>query len=225
MTLNISVVSHAHDPQAAPDVEDVQSRLKAKGLYPYAVDGVYGDHSRAGTIRYQKLEDIKPVDGIIGPVTWARLSASSPTRTASSEARRVADLAYRLVTTGIDGTRPRYVFGAEVSMHDPSPDRLDCSELVQWAVTQVDGHTWVDGSRAQYDACHHISLNEAFHTPGALLFSTSNGRASGIHHVAFSMGDNKRTAEARSTARGCGSWDMHDGRFQLAGKIPVLRYA
>ena len=223
MTLNISVVQHSRDPQPAPDVEDVQSRLKRKGLYSGAMDGIYGDLSRRGVIRFQTLEGLTK-DGIVGRATWGRLVSSDPTRPATTEARRFADLAYRLATSGIDGTRPRYVFGAEVSMRDPSPDRLDCSELVQWAVTQVDGHTWVDGSANQWRACTRVSLATAKRTKGALVFSSSNGRVSGIHHVAVSMG-NGMTAEARSSARGCGSWDINDGRFNMAGLIPALRYA
>jgi hypothetical protein len=223
MTLSISVVSHAHDPQPFPDVHYVQTVLKRKGLYPYTVDGVFGDHSRAGVVKFQTLCGIVR-DGIVGPDTYKRLAASDPTRTAVTEAVKAADLMYRLVTTGIDGTRPAYVFGAEVSMYDKSPDRLDCSEAVQWTVTQVDGNTWIDGSANQYRACRHISVAQAVKTKGALLFSTSNGYASGIHHVAMSMGDGK-TAEARSSSRGCGSWSATDGRFQLAGLVPVLRYS
>lgn len=223
MTLNISVVSHNHDPQAAPDVHGVQTILKRKGLYQFTVDGVYGDHSRAGVVKFQTQAGITR-DGIVGPDTYRRLVASDPTRPATSEASKMADLMYRVCAgDGIDGRRPIYDFGREVSMRDPSPDAWDCSEASQWSVTQVDGHTWIDGSANQFRACTRISVDRAIRTKGALLFSSSNGRASGVHHVAVSMGNGK-TAEARSTARGCGSWDAHDGRFNLAGLVPVLRY-
>lgn len=224
MSLNISVAQHAHDPQPFPDVHHVQSILKAKGLYPYAVDGIYGDHSRAGVVRFQRLEGLTP-DGIVGPITDAALVASIPTRPAVSEAAKMADLALRLVTTGIDGTPPRYVFGGEVTMTNPSPDALDCSELVQWAVTQIDGHTWVDGSGAQFGACRHVSVDTAIRTKGALLFISSNGRQSGVHHVAISLGNGK-TAEARSRYMipNCGSWSVTGRGFNLAGLVPVLAY-
>ena len=221
--LNISVVSHNHDPQSAPTVAAVQTILKRKGLYPYTVDGIFGDHSRAAVVKFQGLNGLVK-DGIVGPQTYARLVASDTTRSAVSDAAKMADLAYRLVTTGIDGTRPAYVFGAEVSMYDPSPDRLDCSELVQWAVTKVDGHTWVDGSAAQFGACKHISVADAIHTKGALLFASTNGAQSGVHHVAISRGDGT-TAEARSRymTPNCGSWPV-GSRFTLGGLIPVLSY-
>ena len=222
MTLNISVVQHSRDPQGWPDVHHVQNVLKAKGLYPYAVDGVYGDHSRAGVVKLQRQHGLDD-DGIVGPNTERVLDASNPLRPATIEASKFADLAYRLVTQGIDGTRPRYVFGAETSMTNPSPDALDCSELVQWAVTQIDGHTWIDGSANQYAGSRHISVATAIKTKGALLFISSNGLQSGIHHVAISMG-NGHTAEARSTAMGCGTWTAYN-RFNLAGLVPVIRYA
>lgn len=222
MTLNISVAVHNRDPQPSPDVHYVQNILHRKGLYDYAIDGIYGDKSRYGVVRFQAQAGLDK-DGIVGPLTYRKLAASDPIRPPRTDAARMADLFYRLVTQGIDGTRPVYGFGAEVSMHDPSPDRIDCSEGTQWSVTQVDGETWIDGSANQYRACTHISVQEAIHTKGALLFSSSNGLASGVHHVAVSMGDG-RTAEARSTAKGCGSWSATDGRFNLAGKIPVLRY-
>lgn len=222
MTLNISVVSHSHDPQPLPDVHYVQNVLKRKGLYPYLVDGIFGDKTRAGVVKFQKQNSLYP-DGIVGPATYKRLHDGDPVRPALTDAARMADLAYRLlVKDGLDGTRPRYVFGSEVSMRDASPDKLDCSEAVQWAVTQVDGNTWVDGSANQYGACHHITVDQARHIKGALVFSSSNGHQSGVHHVGVSLG-NGMTAEARSTARGCGSWPI-DSRFNLAGTIPLLKY-
>lgn len=223
MTLNISVAQNAHDPQPYPDVHYVQNVLKKKGLYPYTVDGIYGDKSRTGVIKFQSLHGLTK-DGIVGPNTIKVMQAGDPMRSATTEAAKMADIAYKLVVTGIDGTRPNYVFGAEVNMYDKSPDKIDCSELVQWAVTQVDGHTWVDGSANQYGSCRHISVAQALKTKGALLFVSSNGYQSGIHHVAISMGNGK-TAEARSRYMSpqCGSWDAA-GRFNLAGLVPVLRY-
>lgn len=223
MTLNISVVSHAHDPQDFPDVHYVQTVLARKGLYdPKKIDGIFGDISRGAVVNFQRLHGLSR-DGIVGPNTYKELHASDPARAARTEASRMADIMYRLCTEGFDGKRPIYSFGKEVSMRDASPDAIDCSEGTQWSVTQVDGDTWIDGSANQYRACKHISVAQAIKTKGALLFSSTNGLASGVHHVAVSMGNGK-TAEARSTAKGCGSWDAHDGRFNLGGLVPVLKY-
>lgn len=229
MTLNISVREHSHDPQDPPTVKDVQRRLQARGYYigKYGVDGHFGPDCDAATRKFQRMNALV-ADGVVGPKTWEKLRVSTtkaaPTTTRTS-ARVFADLAYRLVTHGIDGTRPAYVFGAEPSLKDPSPDRLDCSELVQWAVYQVTNDSWVDGSRYQYAACRHISVEQAIRTKGALLFLSGSGSPNGIHHVVISMG-NGMTAEARSryTTPQVGSWAAHGRGFQYGGLIPVLRY-
>lgn len=230
MTLNISTSQHSHDPQAAPCVKDVQRRLQARGYYigRYGVDGIFGPDCDTATRRFQRMNGLT-ADGVVGPNTWRKLQVSTstvtPATTPAKSSVTFADKAYRLVTTGIDGTRPAYVFGAEANLTDPSPDRIDCSELVQWAVYQITHDSWVDGSRYQYAACRHISVAEAIKTKGALLFQTGSGTPNGIHHVAVSMG-NGMTAEARSRymTPQVGSWNAHD-RFQYGGVVPVLRYA
>ena len=228
MTLNISRTQHSRDPQEPPTVKDVQRRLQARGYYigRSGVDGIFGPDCEYATKRFQKMNGLS-ADGIVGPNTWAKLKVSTTTVATSTPSRSsvtFADKAYRLVTQGIDGSRPAYVFGAEANLKDLSPDRIDCSELVQWAVYQITHDSWVDGSRYQYAACRHISVAQAIKTKGALLFRTGSGSPNGIHHVAVSMG-NGMTAEARSryTTPQVGSWSAHD-RFQYGGLIPVLRY-
>lgn len=240
MTFIISINEHSHDPQAAGapfTVKQVQSRLQTRGynIGQYGVDGKFGPDCDAATRRYQKMNGLY-VDGRVGPDTWKKLAVSTTTAsstTAPTSAKAFADHAYKLVTNGIDGSRPAYVFGAEANLKDASPDKIDCSELVQWAVYQQTHDSWVDGSRYQYAACKHISVDQALHTKGALLFVTNSGSPNGIHHVAVSMG-NGTTAEARSKyavagelssgkAQTVGSWKAA-GRFQYGGLVPVLRY-
>jgi cell wall-associated NlpC family hydrolase len=227
MTLNISKTQHNHDPQPEVSVRSVQNRLLARGFSvgPYGADGRYGDATEQSVRRFQnKYLGVNEVDGVVGPKTWGMLAKSTTAPTATS-ASKFADLAYRLVTQGIDGTRPVYRFGAEARLTDPSPDALDCSELVQWAVYQLTKNAWIDGSAAQYSgsAGHHISVTEGIRTKGALLFLSGSGSPNGIHHVVISMG-NGHTAEARSTKAGCGSWPATGRGFQYATKIPVLHY-
>lgn len=237
MTLNISLHLHNRDPQAEVSVKSVQRRLQARGysIGRYGVDGVFGSDCDYAVRRFQKMNGLV-VDGVVGPNTWKKLSVSTTTAaptTSATSAARFADHVYKLVTTGIDGSRPAYVFGAEANLRDASPDKIDCSELVQWGVYQQTGDSWVDGSRYQYSACKHITVSQALHIKGALLFVTGSGSPNGIHHVAVSMG-NGTTAEARSKyavsgelssgrAQTVGSWKAA-GRFQYAGLIPVLRY-
>ncbi len=228
MTLVISRTEHNHDPQDPPTVRDVQNRLLARGydVGPSGADGDFGIASEAAVRRFQKMNGLV-VDGRVGKNTWAKLMVSTTTVAAATPPKSsvtFADLAYRLVTQGIDGTRPAYVFGAEPSLRDPSPDRIDCSELVQWAVYQIIHDSWVDGSRYQYAACRHVTVDVAIKTKGALLFQSGSGSPNGIHHVAVSMG-NGMTAEARSRylTPQVGSWSAHS-RFQYGGMVPVLRY-
>lgn len=222
MTLNISRTEHNRDPQAAPDVQDVQAALISKGYScgSYGADGDFGADTNTAVVNYQRAHGLT-ADGIVGPNTWTSLKYVLPAAALSAVA--FADKAYALVTGGIDGTKPIYRFGAEVAnLAEPSPDALDCSELVQWAVYQITKNSWRDGSSNQAAGCRIISAVVAAKTKGALLFITSNGRTDGVHHVAISMG-NGRTAEARSTSSGVGSWPAPAG-FSFGGIIPILRY-
>jgi cell wall-associated NlpC family hydrolase len=121
-----------------------------------------------------------------------------------------------------------YVWGVEDSPDDADPHAFDCSELVQWAASQV-GVTVPDGSWIQYlYAQEHgttMSVDQALHTRGALLFSfssepTPGGARPTQAHVAISLGDGT-TIEARGKAYGVGSWDAGH-RFAYAATIPGL---
>jgi cell wall-associated NlpC family hydrolase len=119
-----------------------------------------------------------------------------------------------------------YVWGAEASVSDANPDAFDCSELVQWAAGRA-GAELPDGSWNQYLALEQqhatISVDQALHTPGALLFSFSSEPTAGAGrpsqaHVAISLGDG-RTIEAASPETGVG---IHQAghRFQYAAVVP-----
>jgi cell wall-associated NlpC family hydrolase len=121
-----------------------------------------------------------------------------------------------------------YVWGAEASAGDPNPKAFDCSELAQWAAARV-GITLPDGSWLQYlqlkDAGAVIPVDQAIHTPGALLFNfssepTAGGGRPGEAHVAISLGDGK-TIEARGVKYGVGSFEAAH-RFDFAAVLPGL---
>ncbi|MEV4312505.1 NlpC/P60 family protein [Actinocrispum sp. NPDC049592] len=121
----------------------------------------------------------------------------------------------------------RYVFGAETNLDDPNPGVFDCSELVEWASHQA-GVKMPDGAWNQYRhlAAEHstMSVEQAIHTPGALLFSFDRDPMTGkpgAAHVAISLGNGK-TIEAKGTQYGVGSWEANTRRFQYAGYMPEM---
>lgn len=56
-----------------PSVKILQKNLKQIGYYPYAVDGIYGNHTQAAVQKFQLHTGIK-ADGIAGAKTLAALS-------------------------------------------------------------------------------------------------------------------------------------------------------
>ena len=122
----------------------------------------------------------------------------------------------------------RYRFGVEADPSNPDPTVFDCSELVQWAAAR-NGVQVQDGSWLQYlDAKQKgqlVPVEQALHTPGALLFSfssepTPGGARPSRAHVAISLGDG-RTIEARGKKYGVGTWEA-GSRFQSAAIVPGL---
>jgi peptidoglycan hydrolase-like protein with peptidoglycan-binding domain len=53
-------------------VKLLQQRLKAKGISPGPVDGIFGPKTDAAVRKFQRREHLV-VDGIVGPVTWGEL--------------------------------------------------------------------------------------------------------------------------------------------------------
>ncbi len=54
------------------DVRAVQKALVKNGFDPGVIDGIYGKKTQAAVKAYQKANGLE-IDGIVGPVTWARL--------------------------------------------------------------------------------------------------------------------------------------------------------
>jgi len=133
------------------------------------------------------------------------------------------------VDAAVAQTGDSYVFGHEVDLNDTDPAVFDCSELVQWAAHQA-GVDITDGSWNQYLSLQEkgatISVDQALHTRGALLFNFSSAPTDGSGrpdeaHVAISLG-NGQTIEARGTSYGVGSWEANTDRFNYAAVIPEL---
>jgi len=124
-----------------------------------------------------------------------------------------------------------YVYGATAAISDPNPKAFDCSELTKWASARA-GVTIPDGATAQYlfirDHGGTMSVQQALHTPGALLFHFGHepknlGDIPADGHVAISLGDGVHTIEARGHAYGTNVFDNAAGRsFNYAGMIPGM---
>jgi cell wall-associated NlpC family hydrolase len=124
-----------------------------------------------------------------------------------------------------------YVYGATARISDPDPKSFDCSELTLWAAARA-GVKIPDGATAQYlyirDHGGTMSVQQALHTPGALLFHFGHeprdlGDIPADGHVAISLGDGEHTIEARGHAYGTNVFDNAGGRsFNFAGMIPGM---
>jgi len=202
-----------------PAVSNLQSRLKELGFDPGPIDGIFGPRTEAAVRAFQRNQGIE-VDGIVGPQTRGKLanpsSGTAPTDNGTHPAGN--GTAEKFVQRALDQEGDRYVYGAETNLDDPNPDTFDCSELVQWAAHQAGGYM-PDGSSAQKEYCRQhgtlISVEEALHTRGALLFKSG--------HVAISLGDGEHTIEAMGRAYGVVQ-STDRGRFTSGGLIPGLEY-
>ncbi len=56
------------------DVKSLQQRLTQEGLYSGPITGTFGRLTQAAVIKYQKLKNIKPANGVVGPQTQAALN-------------------------------------------------------------------------------------------------------------------------------------------------------
>ncbi len=139
--------------------------------------------------------------------------------------------AQAFLTTALAQQGKPYVYGATAAITDPNPKAFDCSELTKWAAARV-GVTIPDGATAQYlyvrDHGDTMTVQQALHTPGALLFHFGHepknlGDIPADGHVAISLGDGVHTIEARGHAYGTNVFDNASGRdFNFAGMIPAM---
>ena len=124
-----------------------------------------------------------------------------------------------------------YVYGADPPASNANPAAFDCEGLVRWAAARV-GISMPMGATAQYlylrDHGTTMSVQQALHTPGALLFHFSHepknlGDIPADGHVAISVGDGVHTIEARGHAYGTNVFANAAGRsFDFAGMIPGM---
>lgn len=217
-----------HRGSHGPAVLAARKRLADRGHdTPHPLSEFFGQGLERAVFAFQTHEGLHR-DGVVGPKTWAALTRKPEHHEwAHGELGQFALLAKQRVT-GRDGKpRPEYVFGAETSLRDKYPSRLDCSELVQWAVGQVTGDLWVDGSANQARAVRSISVEKARHTIGALVFLTLDNTPTGtVHHVGVVVEEDGKPAVAQARSAymtpECGVWGFDSQDWVLAGLVPIL---
>lgn len=85
-------------------VKDLQEALKALGLQPGPIDGVFGKKTEDAVKAFQKLKGLE-VDGIAGPITWLNIDEadqSEPLLKNGSKGLPVRRLQNRLKLAGFE---------------------------------------------------------------------------------------------------------------------------
>jgi cell wall-associated NlpC family hydrolase len=196
---------------------------KRAGLKPWTADNtgwtpdgdpLYGTDVNAARDAVDRASDL----GMLGEPFDAADDASddaldgspdAPDRDNHQGGPSQADL---FVQHALDQVGDRYKMGVTADPNDPNPTVFDCSELVEWAAARAGVPGLQEATYSQYNqmkAAHTtISVDEALHTRGALLFKFPGGepppgqdfRKDG-YHVAISLGDGS-TIEAMGTKYG-----------------------
>jgi cell wall-associated NlpC family hydrolase len=143
--------------------------------------------------------------------------------------------AERFVQFALAQEGDRYEMSVSADPNDPNPEVFDCSELVEWAAARAGVSGVEEATFSQYNQMKAegktISVEEALHTRGALLFKFPGGeptpgqtqRRDG-YHVAISLGDGT-TIEAMGTKYGVVVADDADDRgFTHAALVAGMDY-
>ncbi len=151
----------------------------------------------------------------------------------------MALLGQDVIDIGSTRVGQRYVFGAQVPLDNPNwKGPWDCAEFTSWCAFQAYSLIFGAGnvtkvSKAEPFSGHWhtdakkratvIPWREALKIPGAALIRAPvPGR---IGHVAFSLGDNERTLEARGAAFGVGIFDNAASRaWGIGCLLPGVEY-
>jgi cell wall-associated NlpC family hydrolase len=174
------------------------------------------------------------VSGVLSQLTQLlqqqQLGQLAGTAPATSSSTSASAIAQRFLSEALAQQGKPYVYGT-TNVADPNPKSFDCEGLVKWAAAQV-GVSMPSGATAQYvyirDHGGTMSVQQALHTPGALLFHFSHeprnaGDVPADGHVAISVGDGVHTMEARGHNYGVNEFANAGGRsFNYAGMIPGM---
>ncbi|PDS77904.1 peptidoglycan-binding domain-containing protein [Rhizobium sp. L43] len=146
-----------------------------------------------------------------------------------------------IVDVGSTRVGQKYVLGAQVPLNNPDwKGPWDCAEFTSWCTYQAYGLIFGAGgvhdvkkaepySGFWYSEAKKngkvIRWQDALNIPGAFLIKAPPGQGK-IGHVAISMGDGKRTLEARGQAFGVNIFDKAGQRpWSIGCLLPGVEYA
>jgi cell wall-associated NlpC family hydrolase len=232
--INISQAAVSTDAQAQPAVSSELTRGEELGIpldeVPAGPSGVQSVTGGAGGSQseFHRGEELGiPLDGDSNAPVQQPAATPTAQATALQMGGGDATKLQKFLDSAVAQSGDRYIFGVETNLDNPNPSAFDCSELVEWATHQA-GVKMPDGAWNQYrhlaDEHATMSVEQAIHTPGALLFSFDRDPMTGkpgAAHVAISLGNGK-TIEAKGTQYGVGSWEATGKRFQYAGFMPEM---
>jgi cell wall-associated NlpC family hydrolase len=118
----------------------------------------------------------------------------------------------------------QYIYGADPPASNTNPSAFDCEGLTRWAAARV-GIDIPMGATFQYRYLEQhgttMSVDQALHTPGALLFHFGSDPNTGVPpdgHVGISVGDGVHVMEAKGHAYGTNVF-ADASHFNYAGMI------
>jgi cell wall-associated NlpC family hydrolase len=121
----------------------------------------------------------------------------------------------------------KYIYGADPPASNADPSAFDCEGLTRWAAARV-GIDIPMGATFQYRFLEQhgttMSVDQALHTPGALLFHFGSDPNKGVPpdgHVGISVGDGVHVMEAKGHAYGTNVF-ADASHFNYAGMIPGM---
>lgn len=109
-------------------VKDVQKQLKAAGVFPHAIDGVFGIQTQSAVRRFQQQQGLV-VDGIVGPQTLAKLQSpkkpkQSDPKNSSSKKSESAHAGFNVIQLVAHAGE---LIGAPYAWGGTTPSGFDCS--------------------------------------------------------------------------------------------------
>ncbi len=178
-------------------LKTVQSKLQNLGYYHDSIDGVYGPHTRAAVMGFQRNNHLV-VDGIPGPNTKAKLASSSAVGASSGSSRSTisgtvssSKSGNTIKTTSFSSTSQadqiiadaKALQGIQYKWGGTTTSGFDCSGYTQY-VFRENGISLPRTAAQQYASGKPTSL-----VPGVLVFFSTI--SSGVSHVGIYIGNNE----------------------------------